>query len=680
MVAASKLKCTRINVRSYRRGKPRRLMKNFVFCCHQLTCLPTHCVGMQLTRLGPYEIGEPLGKGGMGSVYAATDTHSGERVAVKALTPHLAMADGFRERFEAEIESLKTLRHEGIVRLFGYGEQDGVLFYSMELVDGVSLEDELKAGRRFNWREVSNIAIQLSLALKHAHDHGIVHRDIKPANILLFGEDRVKLADFGIARLFGTTQLTTAGGVLGTADYMSPEQADGRPVTARCDQYSLGGVMYALLAGRPPFRARSLPQMLQLQRFAKPEPIRRYAPDTPEQLERVIMQLLAKNPSERYPNTQVLARHLQAMVLALSRPAHDDFALDHDHPPAGPHEPKSDHSLAIDVTRSESQVIPADLPGGLSAASPPTARNVDSHEAATLAAHDIARNRAPSHDRSAPAQPTDGAASQPAARAARFTTIEAEEAQRRAEQQRSWITVGLQLAGLAAVLGGMTALAFYLSRPPTANELYRTITSTSNSDDDVSLGNVEREINEFLTMYPNDSRAAELVRYREQVALDKAERRLQREARGTGSAEAELFPAERLYLRAVDMAHASPEAAAGILQSLIDLYGANTTKEPANDSTGSASAKRNAELDDRVRTVVQLAERRQKTLQDEIAKQRQVQLADLRERLQTAEQLTESNPQRAAAMYQAIVSLHANEAWAADIVQEARGQLAELQK
>jgi serine/threonine-protein kinase len=635
---------------------------------------------MQLTRLGPYEIGEPLGKGGMGSVYAATDTHSGERVAVKALTPHLAMADGFRERFEAEIESLKTLRHEGIVRLFGYGEQDGVLFYSMELVDGVSLEDELKAGRRFNWREVSNIAIQLSLALKHAHDHGIVHRDIKPANILLFGEDRVKLADFGIARLFGTTQLTTAGGVLGTADYMSPEQADGRPVTARCDQYSLGGVMYALLAGRPPFRARSLPQMLQLQRFAKPEPIRRYAPDTPEQLERVIMQLLAKNPSERYPNTQVLARHLQAMVLALSRPAHDDFALDHDHPPAGPHEPKSDHSLAIDVTRSESQVIPADLPGGLSAASPPTARNVDSHEAATLAAHDIARNRAPSHDRSAPAQPTDGAASQPAARAARFTTIEAEEAQRRAEQQRSWITVGLQLAGLAAVLGGMTALAFYLSRPPTANELYRTITSTSNSDDDVSLGNVEREINEFLTMYPNDSRAAELVRYREQVALDKAERRLQREARGTGSAEAELFPAERLYLRAVDMAHASPEAAAGILQSLIDLYGANTTKEPANDSTGSASAKRNAELDDRVRTVVQLAERRQKTLQDEIAKQRQVQLADLRERLQTAEQLTESNPQRAAAMYQAIVSLHANEAWAADIVQEARGQLAELQK
>ena len=208
---------------------------------------------MQLTHLGPYEIGKPLGKGGMGSVYAAVDTQTGQRVAIKALTPHLAMAEGFRERFEAEIESLKTLRHEGIVRLYGYGEQDGVLFYSMELVEGISLEDELKAGRRFNWREVTSIAIQLSLALKHAHDHGIVHRDIKPANILLSGDEHVKLADFGIARLFGTTQLTTAGGVLGTADYMSPEQAEGRPVTARCDQYSLGGVMYALLAGRPPF-------------------------------------------------------------------------------------------------------------------------------------------------------------------------------------------------------------------------------------------------------------------------------------------------------------------------------------------------------------------------------------------------------------------------------------------
>ena len=349
---------------------------------------------MQLTRLGPYEIGEPLGKGGMGSVFEAVDKQTGQQVAVKALSPHLAMAEGFRERFEAEIESLKILRHEGIVRLYGYGEQDGVLFYSMELVEGVSLEDELKAGRRFNWREVTSIAIQLSLALKHAHDHGIVHRDIKPANILLYGDDRVKLADFGIARLFGTTQLTTAGGVLGTADYMSPEQADGRPVTARCDQYSLGGVMYALLAGRPPFLAKNLPQMLQLQRFAKPEPVRRYAPDTPEQLERVIMQLLSKNPSERFPNTQVLARHLQALVNALSRPASDDFALAGEHPATDGTEEDLIQLSAAEVTQLE-----VDQQKKRPIVSPAASANENRHatrsqDALTMAADELLANRA----------------------------------------------------------------------------------------------------------------------------------------------------------------------------------------------------------------------------------------------------------------------------------------------
>src|SRR3954471_4058476 len=380
---------------------------------------------MQLTRLGPYEIEKPLGRGGMGSVYAATDSQTGQRVAIKALTPQLAMAEGFRERFESEIESLKTLKHDGIVRLYGYGEQDGVLFYSMELVEGISLEDELKAGRRFTWREVTNIAIQLSLALKHAHDHGIIHRDIKPANILLQDDEHVKLADFGIARLFGTTSLTTAGGVLGTADYMSPEQADGRPVTARCDQYSLGGVMYALLAGRPPFRAKNLPQMLQLQRFANPEPVRRYAPDTPEQLEHVILQLLAKDPGARFPNTQVLARHLQAMAMALSRPAADDFALAGDHPDSVHAAADANQSLALDSTQAEPRseennpkLDGQDPKGTLSASA--------SQSAATLAANEsVARANSPV---GATARVASNVAAMPvpAERLTRFTTVEEE--------------------------------------------------------------------------------------------------------------------------------------------------------------------------------------------------------------------------------------------------------------
>src|SRR4051812_36217211 len=403
----------------------------------------------------------------MGSVYAATDNQSGQRVAIKALTPQLAMAEGFRERFEAEIESLKTLRHDGIVRLYGYGEQDGVLFYSMELVEGTSLEDELKAGRRFNWREVSNIAIQLSLALKHAHDHGIIHRDIKPANILLFGEDHVKLADFGIARLFGNTSLTTAGGVLGTADYMSPEQAEGRPVTARCDQYSLGGVMYALLAGRPPFRAKNLPQMLQLQRFAKPEPVRRYAPDTPEQLERVIAQLLAKEPADRFPNMQVLARHLQAMAMALSRPAADDFALSTDRPVIERTESDVSQSAAAHATQAEVELSDS---AAVSSSSDNVGIRSDartSQNAATMAAEEVSKHgtRHASALGGAVADKAPALTSHPT----RFTTLEDEEARRQSQFHKSWIVTMTQVAALLAVITAIGGMAYYASRPPSAD-------------------------------------------------------------------------------------------------------------------------------------------------------------------------------------------------------------------
>jgi serine/threonine-protein kinase len=614
---------------------------------------------MQLTHLGPYEINKPLGKGGMGSVYAATDTQTGQRVAIKALTPHLAMADGFRERFDAEIESLKTLRHEGIVRLYGYGEQDGVLFYSMELVDGISLEDELRAGRRFNWREVTSIAIQLSLALKHAHDHGIVHRDIKPANILLSGDEHVKLADFGIARLFGTTQLTTAGGVLGTADYMSPEQAEGRPVTARCDQYSLGGVMYALLSGRPPFLAKNLPQMLQLQRFANPEPVRRYAPDTPEQLERVIAQLLAKDPADRYPNTQVLARHLQAMVIALSRPAADDFAL--------VHEPPGD-------ARPNANVEPVE-PAGMTRAGNQAAREpltaladrlaaragAAAQDAATLAADEVNLGRHEGGPSQIGAATTATLTAKVPDRPTRFTTVEEEQARIQSQHQRPWLMIAAQLIALAAVLGGMVAFALHLSRPPSADELFAVITEREKGDGDAPLISVEKEIDSFLSLYASDPRAAKLRRYKQRIELDKLERKLRRQARDSGDADPSLQPAERLYLRAANAAENSPDEALALLQSLVDLYG------PDHQSKN-----------DDVSAVVQLAEQRLSALRVELNKLHERELAALKERLVVAERLSETDPHKAARMYRAIVELHQSDDWAAEAVKHAQSRMEDL--
>src|SRR5215831_13193304 len=132
---------------------------------------------MQFDQLGPYRIGRRIGRGGMGTVYQGSKVESGQPAAIKVLSPRLAVEEGFRERFETEIETLKKLKHPNIVRLYGFGEQAGHLYYAMELVEGTNVEDELQAGRRFNWRETTRLGIKLARALKHAHDHGVIHRD-----------------------------------------------------------------------------------------------------------------------------------------------------------------------------------------------------------------------------------------------------------------------------------------------------------------------------------------------------------------------------------------------------------------------------------------------------------------------------------------------------------------------
>jgi serine/threonine-protein kinase len=457
------------------------------------------------------------------------------------------------------------------------------------------------------------------------------------------------------------TSLTTAGGVLGTADYMSPEQAEGRPVTARCDQYSLGGVMYALLAGRPPFQAKNLPQMLQLQRFANPEPVRRYAPDTPEQLERVIDQLLAKEPANRFPNTQVLARHLQAMVIALSRPAADDFALAGEHgadvrsdPALKPFEP-IDATQVEGAPRSEAS---ASLAARLASA------HLATQDADTLAADDLiagvgASGAAVTNKPATVIAVAGGAAARPA----RFTTVEEDEARTHIQPQRPWLMIGAQLLGLVAILGGMAAFLTYLSRPPSADELYTAVVSRDDGDGDAPLSTVEREIDTFLELYGDDPRAGELRRYKERIDLEKHERKLRRDARNSGSADPSLLPAEQLYVQAADLAENSPDEAIALFQSLIDLYGPT------------ASAKK----DDDVSAIVELAKQRLAALRAEVAKSHERQLAALMERLEVAAHLTNREPKQAAEMYRAIIDIYGDKEWAASAVTQAKKELQGLE-
>jgi predicted Ser/Thr protein kinase len=607
---------------------------------------------MQIEQLGPYKIGQRLGKGGMGSVYDATDVNTGQRVAVKALAPQLAAADGFRERFEAEIESLKKLQHEGIVRLFGYGEDNGNLFYSMERVDGPSLEQELNAGRRFDWNETLSIAIQTCRALKHAHDHGVVHRDIKPANLLLAKGDRVKIADFGIARLFGGTQLTTAGGILGTADYMSPEQVDGRPVTDKCDQYSLGCVMFALLAGRPPFRAKTMAEMLQLQRFAEPEPVRRYAPQTPEQLDRLVGQLLSKDPAARFPNVLVLSRHMEAMQKALSRPSKPkpaeeqvELLLADTHATAAP---------ATDVTLSASEA-------GLERLE---TTDSDVYDAPTLAdegqAPPAGAKAKPGPNvagRSAAVAVPPIAAPVPLKRETRFTTVDEE--RRRAQRQRGeWLALAGQLAGLAAALAALAWIGWTLTRPATADDLYATM-SDSWEREDADLREIDAEIAEFLDRFPDDVRASEVRGYADELELQKLERRLRTQARLSVGVTA--HPAEQVYADAVALATTDPARATRMLEDLLALY-----PNPQD-------------ADDRARQYLTLATRKLEKLRTSLASQADEQLPQIAERLRTAKGMEAVDLAGAKRMYQALVNLYRNEPWAKSVVHDAERRLAELE-
>ncbi len=265
-------------------------------------------------RIGPYRIVSKLGRGGMGLVFQGEDEAAHQTAAVKLLTGDMALNEDFRERFKAEIETLRKLNHPNIVRIFGYGEQDNQIFYSMEYVSGGSLESQLSNGRTFGWREVARFGVEMAQALRHAHDRGVIHRDIKPGNLLLTDDGTLKLSDFGIARLFWKARVTGAGNVIGTAEFMGPEQAEGRGVDPRTDLYSLGAVLYVLLARRRLFDAHSMMEMIAKQRTEKPAPLRSVAPDVPREFAEIIHRLLEKDPDRRFATATVLQRRLESML------------------------------------------------------------------------------------------------------------------------------------------------------------------------------------------------------------------------------------------------------------------------------------------------------------------------------------------------------------------------------
>ena len=269
--------------------------------------------------LGPYRVGELLGRGGMGNVYRGEHIKSGDRVAIKVIASSVADEPRFRRRFDKEIKTLKMLRHPGIVRLVGFGEQAGQLFYSMELVEGETLQAIIRREKKVGWQTTVRYAIEICAALKHAHDIGVTHRDIKPANLILSTDGQIKLVDFGIPKIYGDhSDQTSAGSVIGTPDYMAPEQAGGSAITTRTDLYALGSVLYAMLSGRAPFRGKNATAVIQALTREKPVPLDMLDIDAPAELFELIHQLLEKKEQDRPRTALNVANRLKAMQAALA--------------------------------------------------------------------------------------------------------------------------------------------------------------------------------------------------------------------------------------------------------------------------------------------------------------------------------------------------------------------------
>jgi eukaryotic-like serine/threonine-protein kinase len=268
---------------------------------------------------GRYRIIQRLGGGGMGVVYQAEDMLLGRDVAIKVLRTHLAEDESFRHRFEREGRSAAGLSHPNIVQVYDVGETpEGVPYLVMEYVSGPTLEKILRERGALPEREAVDIAAQVAAALAEAHRRGVVHRDIKPLNILVRPDGTVKVADFGIARAQSGATLVNTGTIVGSAHYVSPEQARGGYVDEKTDVYSLGVVLYEMLTGRTPFQGDTA-VAVALKHLQEEVPAPSALANVSRRLESVVLRALEKDPARRYPSANAILADLEALRPSLDR-------------------------------------------------------------------------------------------------------------------------------------------------------------------------------------------------------------------------------------------------------------------------------------------------------------------------------------------------------------------------
>ncbi|MCX7935642.1 MAG: protein kinase, partial [Planctomycetota bacterium] len=271
-----------------------------------------------LERLGEFQIKKKLGEGGMGAVYLAYQESLEREVALKVLNDRLCRNEKYIARFKREARSAAAIVHPNVIQIYSIGEDNGIHYFAMEYVRGQDLATALAAGRKFSVAEALDIVMQTAEACACAAEAGIIHRDLKPANIMLTERGLVKVTDFGLAKpVQSDLDVTEEGIIVGTANYMSPEQGQGKPLDGRSDIYSLGVVFFELLAHRLPFIADQPAAVLYMHLYETPAPPSRFNPEVPPAVDRMVARMMAKNPDDRPRDAEALLAELRGLRQSL---------------------------------------------------------------------------------------------------------------------------------------------------------------------------------------------------------------------------------------------------------------------------------------------------------------------------------------------------------------------------